>query len=115
MPAPAHRPVDSVTDQTFAERALRSEHPVLIQFWTTWCHSCRVDIPIVERLAAEPDVVKIRQDEQPELAARHGVTAAPALAVHAGGRPAGSLVGAAPQHILEQQVASALRKGGDAR
>ncbi|NBE96914.1 thiol reductase thioredoxin [Nonomuraea sp. KC401] len=111
--------MDSVTEETFAERVLRSERPVLFQFWTTWCHPCRMVTPIVERLAAERsaelDIVKIDLDEQPELATRHGVTAVPAFIVHAGGRLAGSWVGAAPQRILEQQVASALRKGGDAR
>ncbi|TDD06631.1 thioredoxin family protein [Nonomuraea diastatica] len=112
MPAPAQRPVDNVT---FAERVLRSERPVLIRFRS---HPCRRVTPVVERPAGEQaadlDVVKIDLDEQPEWAARHGVTAVPAFVVHAGGRPSGSRVGAAPQHILEQQPVSALREG-DAR
>ncbi|MEO3806478.1 thioredoxin domain-containing protein [Nonomuraea sp. B1E8] len=41
MPAPTRSPVDTVTERTFAERVLRPERPVLIRFWTTWCHSCR--------------------------------------------------------------------------
>ncbi|MER6949173.1 thioredoxin family protein [Nonomuraea sp. NPDC000554] len=108
---PPHTPssVDSITEQTFAERVLQAERPVLIQFWATWCHPCRMVTPIVEQLAAERsgtlDVVKIDLDEEPELADRHGITAVPAFVVYAGGRPVGSWVGAAPMHVLEQKLA----------
>lgn len=112
MQAPTPGSVDSVTEQTFDERVLQAKRPVLIQFWATWCHPCRMVSPIVEQLAAERagdlDVVKVDLDEEPELAARHGITAVPAFVVYAEGRPAGSWVGAAPKHILEQKLAAYL-------
>ncbi|MEU4546804.1 thioredoxin family protein [Nonomuraea dietziae] len=116
MPAHAPGSVDSVTEQTFTERVIQAERPVLIQFWATWCHPCRMVTPIVESLAAdrsgEVDVVKIDLDEEPELAARHDVTAVPAFVVYAEGRPIGSWRGAAPHHVLDHTLTSILRDGG---
>ncbi|RVX41284.1 thioredoxin 1 [Nonomuraea polychroma] len=119
MPAHAPGSVDSVTEQTFAERVLQAKRPVLIQFWATWCPPCRMVTPIVESLAAqrsgEVDVVKIDLDEEPELAARHGITAVPAFVVYAGGRSIGSWTGAAPQHVLDHQLTTTLRDGRESR
>ncbi|MEU3218542.1 thioredoxin [Streptomyces sp. NPDC006971] len=119
MPAHSPRPVDSVTEQTFTERVLQAERPVLIQFWATWCHPCRMVSPIVEQLATEQsghlDVVKVDLDEEPGLAARLGITSVPSFVVYTGGRPAGSWVGAAPKHVLEKKLTSILRTEGDGR
>ncbi|WP_335941409.1 thioredoxin [Streptomyces sp. PTD5-9] len=116
MPAHAPRPVDSVTEQTFTTRVLHAERPVLVQFWATWCHPCRMVTPIVEQLAAEQadhlDVVKVDLDEEPVLAAQLGITSVPAFVVYTGGRPAGAWVGAAPKHVLEKKLTSILRDGG---
>ncbi|MFF3391010.1 thioredoxin [Streptomyces sp. NPDC002669] len=107
--------MDSVTEQTFTARVLRAERPVLVQFWATWCHPCRMVTPIVEQLAAEHsddlDVVRVDLDEERGLAAEHGITSVPAFVVYTGGRPAGSWVGAAPKHALEQKLASILQAG----
>ncbi|MGW3494752.1 thioredoxin family protein [Streptomyces sp. NPDC001020] len=119
MPTHAPRPVDSVTEQTFTVRVLQAERPVLVQFWATWCRPCRMVTPIVEQLAAEQsgdlDVVRVDLDEEPGLAVQHGITSVPAFVVYTGGRPAGSWVGAAPQHVLEEKLTSILRAGGDGR
>ncbi|MFI7419339.1 thioredoxin family protein [Nonomuraea sp. NPDC049684] len=116
MPAHAPGSVRSVTEQNFTERVLEAERPVLIQFWAAWCRPCRLVTPIVESLAAdragEVDVVRADLDDQPGLAARHGINAVPAFVVYAGGRPAGSWTGAAPRHVLDQYLTSALREAG---
>ncbi|WP_433214783.1 thioredoxin [Microtetraspora malaysiensis] len=105
-------PVDSVTEQTFPARVLQAKRPVLIQFWALWCHPCRMVTPIVEELAAEHadtlDVVKVDIEEEPELAARHGITAVPAFVVYADGESKGSWVGAAPKHALERKLSAYL-------
>ncbi|MYU24278.1 thioredoxin [Streptomyces sp. SID8352] len=116
MPAHSSRPVDSITEQTFAERVLQTERPVLVQFWATWCHPCRMVTPIVEQLAAEQsdhlDVVKVDLDEEPGLAAQLGITSVPAFVVYNGGQPTGGWVGAVPKHVLEEKLNSILRGGG---
>ena len=115
MPVPTPRPVDSVTEQTFTARVLQAERPVLVQFWATWCHPCRMVTPIVEQLAAEQsdnlDVVRVDLDEEPGLATQHGITSVPAFVVYKSGRPAGSWVGAAPKHVLEKKLTSILQAG----
>ncbi|WP_433356495.1 thioredoxin family protein [Microtetraspora malaysiensis] len=110
MPA---TPVDSITEETFSARVLQAERPVLIQFWALWCRPCRMVTPIVEELAADRadtlDLVKVDIEQEPELAARHGVTAVPAFVVYSGGETRGSWVGAAPKQVLEQKLAACLR------
>ncbi|MER5371418.1 thioredoxin domain-containing protein, partial [Streptomyces sp. NPDC002722] len=117
MTADAPRPVDSVTEQTYTARVLQAERPVLVQFWATWCHPCRMVTPIVEQLAAEQsghlDIVKVDLDAEPGLAAQLGITSVPAFVVYTGGRPVGSWVGAAPKHVLEKKLASILGAGSD--
>ncbi|GAA3192805.1 MULTISPECIES: thioredoxin family protein [Streptomyces] len=113
MPALFSRPVDAVTEQTFPERVLRSQRPVLVQFWATWCRPCRMVTPHVEQLAAERspglDVVKADLDEEPGLAMELGITSVPAFVVFSGGRPVGSWVGAAPKKALERKLDSILQ------
>jgi len=111
--------VKAVTAQTFSEHVLQAERPVLIQFWATWCRPCLMVTPIVEQLAAERadelDVVKVDLDQNPELAARHGISAVPAFVVYSGGRPIGAWTGAAPKHVLADKLAATMRAGGAAR
>ncbi|BAU87711.1 thioredoxin [Streptomyces laurentii] len=113
MPVPTPRPVDSVTAQTFAGRGLQAERPVLVQFWATWCHPCRMVTPHVAQLAAERsgrlDVVRIDLDEEPEPATRLGITSVPAFVVYNEGRPVGSWIGAAPKKALEGKLDAILR------
>ncbi|MEU7900605.1 thioredoxin domain-containing protein [Nonomuraea sp. NPDC049152] len=119
MPAHASNSVDSVTEQTFAERVLQAKRPVLIQFWATWCRPCRMVTPIVESLAAERsgevDVVKIDLDEEPELAARNGITAVPALSCtpEAGASAPGPA--RPPQHVLDHKLTTTLQNGGEGK
>ncbi|RJL22003.1 thioredoxin [Bailinhaonella thermotolerans] len=106
------KPVDSITEKTFPARVLASERPVLVQFWAVWCGPCRRVTPIVEEIAAENagklDVVKVNVDEEPALAARHGVSSIPAFVVYEGGSPVDSWVGAAPKPELERALAKHL-------
>ena len=89
-----------ITKDNFQEQVLRSEKPVLLDFWAAWCGPCRMVGPIVDEIAEERSdikVCKINVDEQPELAARFGVMSIPTLVVMNNGRIVNQAVGARPK------------------
>jgi thioredoxin 1 len=85
--APSRIPHVGVAD--FEERVLRSDVPVLVDFFATWCGPCQMLAPVLEELARDRDdvrIVKIDVDRDPELASRYGVTSIPTLLVFKNGR-----------------------------
>ena len=71
-----------VTTDTFDAEVLKSEKPVLVDFWASWCSPCMLLSPVVEEVAEERDdllVCKVNADEQPELCIQFGVQSIPAL------------------------------------
>ena len=92
--------VQTVTLENFDEIVLKSDKPVLVDFWAEWCGPCRMVSPIVDEIAEErEDIVvgKINVDEQGELAMRFGVMSIPTLLVFKGGEIAQKAVGARPK------------------
>ena len=82
--------MDSVTEETFADRVLAHDKPVLVEFWATWCGPCRMVAPVLEQIAAERpglDVVKVNYDEQPAIGQRYGVMGLPTMLLFSGGEP----------------------------
>src|SRR5437870_1551607 len=79
----------NITDVNFAAEILRSEVPVLVDFWAPWCGPCRLMLPIVEEVAAQlgdrARVVKVNVDESPATATRYQITSIPSFAVIHGG------------------------------
>ena len=72
----------TLTTQNFENEVLKSEKPVLVDFWATWCGPCMRQAPIVEELAAEGySVGKVDVDQQPALAQQYGVMSIPTLIV----------------------------------
>jgi thioredoxin 1 len=87
--APAARTVLHASQSTFDQQVLRSEAPVLVDFYANWCGPCRALSATLEEVAAESPqakVVKINIDESPELAARYGVNSIPSLIVFKNGQ-----------------------------
>ena len=86
---PAVRTVVHASATTFDEQVLRSDAPVLVDFYASWCGPCKKLAPTLEEVAAESPqakVVKVNIDESPELAARYGVKSIPSLMVFKDGQ-----------------------------
>lgn len=92
----------TITSQNFEEEVLKSEKPVLIDFWATWCGPCMRQGPIVEELAAEGYTVgKVNVDEEPGLAQQFQVMSIPTLIIFRDGKEAKRLVGLTPKDTLK--------------
>jgi thioredoxin len=96
------------TDQNFEELVVKSDVPVLVDFWASWCGPCRMISPILDEVAKEYEgkakVVKINVDEQREIASSMGVRSIPTLAVFSGGEVKELIVGARPKQELTKAL-----------
>ncbi len=97
-----------VSDATFDEEVLRSEQPVLVDFWAVWCGPCRAIAPAVESVATtytgKLKVAKVNVDENGAIASRFGIRGIPALLFFKGGKVTDQVVGYVPQNIIEEKV-----------
>jgi thioredoxin 1 len=100
--------VTVLTEANFEEEALKSELPVLIDFWASWCGPCRMVSPIVDELSDElagsVKVCKVNVDEQSGLAAKYGVMSIPTLLLMKNGEVAATSVGARPKEDICKQL-----------
>lgn len=94
-----------ITKDTFEQEVLRSDKPVLLDFFATWCGPCKMIAPVLDEIAAEREdikVCKVNVDEEPELAARYQVMSIPTLLVIKDGKTVNQSLGAKPKSkILE--------------
>jgi thioredoxin 1 len=99
-----------ITAAQFNAEVLTSSKPVLVDFWAEWCGPCRMVSPIVDQIGEEHgaklDVVKLNVDNEPDLAAKYGITGIPALLVFKDGEVVKSIVGAKPKAALEADLAA---------
>ena len=97
------------SDATFEQEVLKSELPVLVDFWAPWCGPCRIIAPAVEAIAAERagrlKVVKLNVDDNPATSQKYGITGIPTLILFKGGDVKETVIGVVPKTKLEEMIA----------
>ena len=96
-----------ITKENFENEVLKSDRPVLLDFWASWCGPCRMVSPIIDEIAeetADKKVCKINVDEQPELAQAFGVMSIPTLVVMKDGEVVGQRVGVKSKEAILQML-----------
>lgn len=96
------------TDQNFEQEVLKSDKPVLVDFWAAWCGPCQMMGPIIEELAQETKekykIGKLNVDENRETAAKYGVMSIPTLIIFKNGEVAKQLVGVQAKESLKEEL-----------
>ena len=101
-----------ITDASFEEVVLKSDKPVLVDFWATWCGPCRMLGPVIEEIATEYEgrvvVGKVDVDSNQDYAAKYGVRNTPTVLVFQNGEVVGRQVGVAPKNTYTEALDSLL-------
>src|SRR5208337_3184940 len=95
------------TDSAFDQEVLRSDVPVLVDFWAEWCGPCKMLSPTVDAVAADYvgrlKVVKLNVDNEPSIAGKYGISSIPTLIVFKGGVIAEHIVGLVPKQKISEK------------
>ncbi len=101
-----------LTDSNFEELVLKSDKPVLVDFWAEWCGPCRMVAPIVKEISAEYEgkavVGKLDVDTNPEVAQKYGIRNIPTILFFKNGEVADKQVGAVPKSMLTAKIENLL-------
>lgn len=96
------------TDDSFEEDVLKSDKPVLVDFWAEWCGPCRMVGPVVDELADEFEgkarIGKVDVDNNPEISTKYGIRSIPSLLIFKNGEVVDQIVGAVPKAQLKKQL-----------
>ena len=100
------------TDTNFDQEVLKSDIPVLVDFWAPWCGPCRMVSPLVDELAEELTgklkVVKVNTDENQEIAVKYGIRSIPTLGIFKDGNIVDGVIGAVPKQTIKDKLLSHL-------
>jgi thioredoxin 1 len=104
-----------LTEQNFEQEVVKSDVPVLVDFWAEWCGPCRMIAPIVEELANEYTgklkVCKIDVDAHGSIAQQFRILSIPTVIIFKGGKVASQIVGAVPKKEFQKHIDKALGNG----
>ncbi|MCG8346794.1 MAG: thioredoxin [Chloroflexales bacterium] len=102
----------AVTDAEFEQKVLKSDVPVVVDFWAPWCGPCRVIAPILDKLAGEYEgqltIAKVNTDEEVNWAGKFGIQGIPTLIVFKNGEEVNRLVGSRPENAYREIFNSVL-------
>jgi thioredoxin 1 len=97
-----------VTDETFNQAVLKSDQPILVDFWAVWCGPCRMVAPVVDEIAREHEgklkVMKLDVDDNQNTAMAYGVMSIPTLILFKNGQPVERIVGFRPKADMEKKI-----------
>lgn len=95
-----------ITGANFEAEVLKSNVPVLVDFWASWCGPCKMIAPFLSQLAEEytgrVKISKVNVDEEQDLASQHGIVSIPTLVIYQGGKIVNQKMGAMPKQEIEK-------------
>jgi thioredoxin 1 len=102
----------NITDSNFEQEVIKSDKPVLIDFWAVWCGPCRMVAPIVEELANEYEgkvkFGKLDVDENQQTTIKYGVRSIPTLLIFKDGKLRDTIIGAIPKNQIVHRLQAAI-------
>ena len=98
--------VAEIKSSDFESSVLKAEGKVLVDFWAPWCGPCRMQGPILEKIApsVKAKIVKVNTDESPDIAEKYAISSIPTLIIFENGQVVEKLVGVQPEPVLIQKL-----------